>query len=179
MQSDSLEFFRALITSPSPSGKEAPVAELYRDWGRRYADELRSDVLGNVTSILNPAGERRIMLSGHMDEIGFIIHYIDHSGLLFFKPIGGHDSPVPIGQMVWVHGKERVAGAIGRKAIHLMEPDEIAKKPDFSDLWIDIGATSRDDAEKHGRPGPRHPAGEAEGRRVRRYPIREGVGRQP
>ena len=153
MQSSSLEFFRSLITAPSPSGKEAAVGELFRSYSREVADEVVTDVFGNVTAVLNPSGERRIMLSGHMDEIGFIIHHIDDSGLLFFKPIGGHDSPIPIGQMVWVHGRERLAGAIGRKAIHLMEPSENEKKPEFSDLWIDIGAASRKDAEEVVRKG--------------------------
>jgi endoglucanase len=89
----------------------------------------------------------KIMLAGHMDEIGFIIHYIDENGLLYFGTIGGHDSVIPVGQRVWVHGRECLTGVVGRKAIHLLDPAELKKKPDFTDLWIDIGATSRADAE--------------------------------
>jgi endoglucanase len=89
----------------------------------------------------------KIMLAGHMDEIGFIVHHISEEGLLHFSTIGGHDSVIPVGQMVWVHGKQRVAGAIGRKAIHLLNEDERKKKPAIQDLWIDIGATSRAEAE--------------------------------
>ena len=82
-----------------------------------------------------------------MDEIGLIIHYIDERGLLFFSTVGGHDSAIAVGQRVWVHGKERLPGVVGRKAIHLLEPAELAKKPKFSDLWIDTGASSRIQAE--------------------------------
>jgi endoglucanase len=90
----------------------------------------------------------RIMLAGHMDEIGFIIHYIDDAGLLYFKTIGGHDSAIPVGQKVWIHGTKQTPGVIGRKAIHLLDDDERKKKPDIKDLWIDIGAASRAEAEE-------------------------------
>jgi len=86
------------------------------------------------------------MLAGHMDEIGFIVHYIDEGGMLYFSTIGGHDSSIIVGQRVWVHGKERVAGVIGRKAIHLLDDDERKKKPDVKDMWIDIGASNREEA---------------------------------
>jgi putative aminopeptidase FrvX len=86
------------------------------------------------------------MLAGHMDEIGFIIHHIDEGGLLYFSPIGGHDAVVPIGQRLWVHGRERIPGVVGRKAVHLMSPGELSKKPEMGDLWIDIGASSRSEA---------------------------------
>ena len=83
-----------------------------------------------------------------MDEIGFIVHYIDESGFVYFKGIGGHDSVIPVGQRVWIHGKKRVPGIIGRKAIHLLEEDERKKKPEIKDLWIDVGAVDRKEVEK-------------------------------
>jgi endoglucanase len=147
MRPDSLTFLRSIISAPSPSGYEQPVAQLYRQYTGGFADTVTTDVHGNVAAVLNPDAPMRIMLAGHMDEIGFVIHYISDEGLLHFSPIGGHDSVVPIGQTVWVHGRERVPGVIGRKAIHLLEPDELKKKPDMKELWIDIGATSRAEAE--------------------------------
>jgi putative aminopeptidase FrvX len=147
MREQSFEFLSALVNAPSPSGFEHQVAKLYRDHSARYADRVTTDVHGNVTAVLNPDAPTRIMLAGHMDEIGFIIHHISAEGLLHFSAIGGHDSVIPIGQMVWVHGRQRVAGAIGRKAIHLLSPDELQKKPELKDLWIDIGASSRAEAE--------------------------------
>jgi putative aminopeptidase FrvX len=147
MQSSSLEFLTSLVTAPSPSGYEQPVARLYRDYTTPFADHAATDVAGNVMVALNPDAPMKIMLAGHMDEIGFIIHYISEEGLLHFSTIGGHDSVIPVGQTVWVHGQQRVAGAIGRKAIHLLGPDESQGKPKISELWIDIGASSRAEAE--------------------------------
>jgi endoglucanase len=146
MQDQSIEFLKSLIGAPSPSGFEQPVAQLFRDYARRYADQVTTDVHGNVAAAMNPNARMKIMLAGHMDEIGFIVHHINEEGLLFFSPIGGHDSVIPVGQMVWVHGRQRVAGVIGRKAIHLLNADERKEKPEIRDLWIDIGATSRAEA---------------------------------
>ena len=131
MRSDSLTFLRSIVGAPSPSGYEQPVAELYRQYTGGFADTVTTDAHGNVAAVLNPDAPMRIMLAGHMDEIGFVIHYISDEGLLHFSAIGGHDSVVPIGQTVWVHGRERVPGVIGRKAIHLLEPDELKKKPEM------------------------------------------------
>lgn len=143
MRSESLSFFQSIVNVPSPSGYEERAAELYRGYTRTFADEVKTDVHGNVAAILNPDASMKIMLAGHMDEIGFLVHYISDDGLLYFLPIGGHDSVVPIGQRVWVHGKQRVPGVIGRKAIHLLKEDERKKKPEIDDLWIDIGASTR------------------------------------
>jgi endoglucanase len=147
MQPSSLEFLTSLVAAPSPSGYEQPVARLYRDYTTPFADQVTTDVAGNVMAALNPDAPMKVMLAGHMDEIGFIIHHIGDDGLLYFSAIGGHDSTTPLGQRVWVHGKERVAGVVGRKAIHLLDPDELKKKPKMQDLWIDIGASSREEAE--------------------------------
>jgi endoglucanase len=146
MRDQSVQFLRALVGAPSPSGYEQPVAQLYRDYVGRFAERVTTDQHGNVTAVINPAAPMKIMLAAHMDEIGFVVHHIGDDGLLFFSTIGGHDSVIPVGQMVWVHGTKRVAGVIGRKAIHLLSDEERKKKPDIRDLWIDIGATSRAEA---------------------------------
>lgn len=148
MRAESLEFFKDIVNTPSPSGYEERAAEVYRQYCNDFADKIHTDVHGNVWAILNPDAEHKIMLAGHMDEIGFIVHYIDEQGMLYFSTIGGHDSAIIVGQRVWVHGKERVAGVIGRKAIHLLEDDERKKKPEVKDYWIDIGATTRAEAEE-------------------------------
>ncbi len=143
MRPESLEFLKAIVNVPSPSGYEEKAAAIYRAYTGPIADKVVTDVHGNVAAILNPDAEMKIMLAGHMDEIGFIIHYISDEGLLYFSGIGGHDSVIPVGQRVWVHGKEPVPGVIGRKAVHLLEEDERKKKPELKDLWIDLGATTR------------------------------------
>jgi putative aminopeptidase FrvX len=145
MRPESLDFLKAIVNVPSPSGYEERAAEIYREYTGKFADKVWTDVHGNAYAALNPDAEMKVMLAGHMDEIGFIIHYISDEGLLYFSGIGGHDSVIPVGQRVWVHGKSQVPGIIGRKAIHLLEEDERKKKPEIKDLWVDIGATSRDE----------------------------------
>jgi endoglucanase len=148
MQSDPLQFLKHLVEAASPSGYEDSVATIYSEYVSSFADNVSRDVTGNVIAVLNPHAKMKIMLAGHMDEIGLIIHYIDDKGLLFFSTVGGHDSVVPVGQRVWVHGRERLPGVVGRKAIHLLDATELAKKPEFRELWIDVGASSRSEAEK-------------------------------
>lgn len=77
MRPESLTFLKQLVEAPSPSGYESPAADVYRDYMSRFADEVSTDVSGNVIAILNPEAKTKIMLAGHMDEIAFIIHYID------------------------------------------------------------------------------------------------------
>src|SRR5215217_3358646 len=91
MRAESLEFLKALVSAPSPSGYELPAARVYREHTHRIADRVMTDVHGNVIAVLNPDAPMKIMLAGHMDEIGFIIHHISDEGLLYFKGIGGHD----------------------------------------------------------------------------------------
>lgn len=150
MRPKSLDFLKAIVNVPSPSGYEERAAEVYRKYTKPFAHEVKTDVHGNVAAILNPKAKMRIMLAGHMDEIGFIIHFISDDGLLYFSGIGGHDSVIPVGQRVWIHGTGRVPGIIGRKAVHLLEEDERKKKPELKDLWIDIGATSKKEVEDAG-----------------------------
>ncbi len=149
MRAESLDFLKAIVNVPSPSGFEERAAVIFREY-TAFADRHHTDVHGNTAAILNPDAEQKIMLAGHMDEIGFIIHYISDDGLIYFSGIGGHDSVIPVGQRVWIHGKDRVPGVIGRKAIHLLQDDERKKKPEIKDLWIDIGAANKAEVEGAG-----------------------------
>jgi putative aminopeptidase FrvX len=153
MRLESLAFLKQIVDSPSPSGYEQPAARVFRAYVEPLADSVTTDVHGNVAAVLNPGAAMRIMLAGHMDELGFIIHHIDDQGQLHFRTIGGHDSAVAIGQRVWIYGKQRIAGVIGRTAIHLQDDAERKKKPEIKDMWIDIGATSRAEAEAAVRLG--------------------------
>lgn len=148
MRPESLQFLKDLINAPSPSGFEEPAADVYREYTKPFADKVQTDVHGSVWAVLNPDAKARVMLAGHMDEIGFIVHYINDNGFLYFSGVGGHDQVVPVGQRVWVHGKKRVPGVIGRKPIHLIESSERDKAPKLHEMWIDIGAASRAEAEE-------------------------------
>ncbi len=144
MRKESLAFFTDIVNTPSPSGYEMKAAEVYRKYTAQFADEIRTDVMGNVWAMVNPKAKRQIMLAGHMDEIGFTVHYVSDSGLLYFRTIGGHDSSIPVGQRVWVHTRKgRVPGVIGRKAIHLLTAKEREVKPEITEMWIDIGVSTK------------------------------------
>jgi len=84
-----------------------------------------------------------------MDEVGFMVKYIDENGFIYFNQIGGVDPVVATAQRVWIHGKKgKVLGVIGRKAIHLTSAEERGKALKLTDLWIDIGAKDKKAAEK-------------------------------
>jgi endoglucanase len=147
MERSALEFLKKLIETPSPSGFEQPAQKLVRDRLKDAADELRTDVHGNVIAVKNPDAPLRVMLAGHCDEIGLMITHIDDKGYLFFAAIGGIDPAVLAGQRVEIHdARGRVDGVIGRKAVHLMEAEERGKPSKIKEYWIDIGAKDRKDA---------------------------------
>jgi endoglucanase len=148
MQDASLTFLKNLLETPSPSGFERPVQDVVRAWARPYADDLRTDRHGNVIAVRNPAGQPRIMLAGHCDQIALMVQHIDDNGFLYVQPIGGWDMQVLIGQNLTVWGREGpVAGVVSRRAPHLMNNDERNKVPQFTDVWVDIGARDRKEAE--------------------------------
>jgi tetrahedral aminopeptidase len=149
MDSNSKNFLRQLVETPSPSGYEHDVQKLVRERIRPWCDTVRTDVMGNVFGIRNPEGKPRVMLAGHCDQIGFIVQYITDEGFLHLEPIGGVDPVVATAQRVSIMtGNGLVPGVIGRKAIHLMDEEDRKKVPKIHDLYIDIGATSKEDANK-------------------------------
>jgi len=147
MISDSaLVFLERLLETPSPSGFEGPNSENFREYVASFADSVTTDAMGNVIAAINPEGSPRVMLAGHIDEIGFLVSYISDEGYLYIRPIGGHDNAVIIGQRVTVHTSQGdVQGVIGKKPIHLLTPDEKGKAVELYDLWVDIGVTSGKD----------------------------------
>ena len=149
MRKESLTFLEELVNAPSPSGFEQPAQKIVRDYLAPYADEVRTDVMGNVIAVLNPEGRPRIMLAGHCDEIGFMVRYISDGGFIHFSPIGGVDPHLVPGQKVHIHTRKGpVLGVVGKKAIHLMQPEERKKVLEFHQQWIDIGAKDRKEAER-------------------------------
>jgi endoglucanase len=148
MQDVSLSFLKNLLQAPSPSGYEGPVQEVVRTWARSYADEVRTDRHGNVHAVLHPGGQPRIMLAGHCDQIGLMVQHIDEHGFLYVQPIGGWDMQVLLGQDLTVWTRQGpVTGVVSRKAPHLLTNEERNKVPQFTDVWVDIGARDRKEAE--------------------------------
>lgn len=115
---------------------------------------VTTDVSGNSAATLNAGATPRIMLAGHIDEIGLMVVHIDDDGFLYFQPIGGWDSQVLVGQRVVIASREGpVNGVIGKTAIHLLKTEDREKVSKVGDLWIDIGARNRKEAEARVRIG--------------------------
>ncbi len=149
MNDESFEKLKRIVDTPGPSGYEQAVQKVFREQISPYADEVHTDILGSVIATKNPKGNPRVMLAGHADEIGFIVRYINDDGTLYFGQIGGHDAVVTVGQRVNVHTENgAILGVLGRKAIHLLEQSERDKVPKTDDLWIDIGAENKKQAEE-------------------------------
>lgn len=149
MNKASLKFLKDLIEAPGPSGFEQPVAEVWRNYVKPLANSIEADTHGNSIACLNPDKKPRVMLAAHCDELGLLIHYINDSGYLYFKNIGGHDRQLIPGRRVKILAKNGpVLGVTGKKAIHLLTPDERKRVPELENIWIDIGVSSKDDALK-------------------------------
>ncbi len=154
MDKRSLEFLKTLLNIPGPSGFEAEVARTWRREAEGFADRVWADVSGNSLALLNPGGEPRVMLAGHIDEIGLMITHVDNEGFLYFSTIGGWDAEILVGQRVRILSKRGpVHGVIGKKAIHLQNREDREKPSKIRDLWIDIGARKGEEAKKRVRVG--------------------------
>jgi endoglucanase len=154
VESNSLDFLKKLLATPSPSGYESPLQGIVRDYVGPFADEVRTDLHGNVIAVRNPAAPLRLMLAGHCDQIGMIVQHVDDEGFLYIQPIGGWDAQVLVGQRMHVWTDQGpVLGVVGRKPIHLLTEEERKQVPKIKELWLDIGAASKDEAAKLVRIG--------------------------
>jgi putative aminopeptidase FrvX len=146
MRKASYEFLKKLLSTPGPSGNEGAAAKVWREEAGKFA-EVRGDRMGNSFATLNAGGSPKVMLSGHIDEIGLMITHIDDQGFLRFTGVGGWDPQVLVGQRVRIRTRDgEVPGVIGKKAIHLMASEERKKVSEIKSLWVDIGAKDGDEA---------------------------------
>ena len=149
MEPQSKDFLKNLLTTPSVTGFEEPIQKLVRDYTAPIADSIKTDIHGNVIAARNPDAPLRVMLAGHGDQIGLIVNYIDKEGYIYVLTVGGWDIQNLVGVRVkiWT-ANGPVDGVIGKKPIHLMDDDDRKKVPKIKDLWIDIGAKDKEEAEK-------------------------------
>lgn len=133
-----LELLRELCETPGPPGREGPVREVVRRELSPLCDEVTEDPLGTLVG--RKAGDGpRLMLSAHMDEIGFMVNQVTDQGFLRMIPLGGFDPKTLSAQRVVVHGREDLVGVLGCKPIHLMSAEERRKPPKLEDFYIDVG----------------------------------------
>jgi putative aminopeptidase FrvX len=152
------ELLLELLAARGPSGYEnAPAAV----WSKAAADfaEASTDVVGTPLALVAPkhgfeSSARRLLVMGHIDEIGLIVTHIDDSGYLWFRAVGGWDAQILVGQRLVIDTREGpVSGVVGKKPIHLLRDEESKKVPEIRDLHIDIGARDGEDARGRVRIG--------------------------
>jgi putative aminopeptidase FrvX len=155
MREPSLNFLRTLVNTPSPTGHEVRGQRVWLDYVKAFAEETFSDAYGNCVAVLNKGGSPRIMLAAHADEIALAVNYINDKGFIYVKKMGGVNAAITKAQRVTIHSRQGpVKGVVGNVAPHLSRGDDNKEKlPKISDLFIDIGVSSRAAAEKLVRIG--------------------------
>jgi putative aminopeptidase FrvX len=134
-----------LLAARGPSGYETAPARVWREAAGKFA-QVSTDIVGTPLALVEPAhgyehAPRRLLLMGHIDEIGLIVTHIDDDGYLWFREVGGWDAQILVGQRVVLDtSKGPVIGVVGKKPIHLLRDEERKKVAEIRDLHIDIGA---------------------------------------
>lgn len=156
MSEESLRFLETLVNTPTPSGFETRGQKLWLDYTKQFADTVDSDAYGNATATFHQGGSPRVMVIGHGDEVGLMVSYISPEGYLYFRSIGGVFPGILKAQRVTIHtANGPLLGVIGAVPPHLMDKtgDSADKTPKIYELFIDIGAQNKEDAQKMVRIG--------------------------
>jgi putative aminopeptidase FrvX len=140
-----------LLAARGPSGYETDPAGVWLKSAGEFAT-ASSDVMGTPLALVAPRhgfeqDPRRLLVMGHIDEIGLIVTHIDDDGYLWFSPVGGWDAQILVGQRVVLSTRDGVVrGVVGKKPIHLLRDEERKKVAEIRELHIDVGASSGDEA---------------------------------
>jgi endoglucanase len=140
------KFMEDLLNVASPSGFEEGAVKIWKEYLKDLI--IKEDTYGNCIALTNDENLETIMLCSHIDEVGFMVSYINDDGYIYVSTIGGVDPAIVSGQRVYIYGKNGpIPGVFGRLAIHMLNRNE-EEMPEISDLYIDIGASSKEEAEK-------------------------------
>ena len=140
-----IQFLERLLDAAGPSGFEERVAQVWRDEAAAFST-VWSDVVGNSFAAVGRERRPLVLMAGHVDEIGVQVTHLDEKGLVYFGTVGGWDPQVLVGQRIRLMTRSGdLVGVVGRKAIHLIDPKDRDKVAKVKELWVDVGATSRDE----------------------------------
>lgn len=148
MNEETLQLFKTLTELPGAPGFEHEVRKFVRKEIAKYTDEMIQDRLGSIFGVLrgNETGPK-VMVAGHMDEVGFMVTNITDKGLIRFQTLGGWWSQVLLAQRVQIiTDNGPVIGVIGSTPPHLLEESQRKKPMDIKEMYIDIGADNKEDA---------------------------------
>lgn len=156
MNSETLNLFKTLTELPGAPGNEHAVRKFMRQELEKYSDDVIQDNLGSIFGVKKgPENSPRVMVAGHMDEVGFMVTQITDNGMIRFQPLGGWWNQVMLATRVDIIAGERtIPGVIGSIPPHLLSEENRKKPMEIKNMLIDIGADDREDALSFGvRPG--------------------------
>lgn len=133
-----------ICETPGAPGYEQRIREVVIREITPLVDEFSIDNMGNVIAIKKGKKRKKVMITAHMDEIGFIVKHVDQNGFLRFLPLGGFDPKTLTAQRVIVHGKKDIIGVMGCKPVHLMSKEERGKNLELKDFYIDTGLSKKE-----------------------------------
>jgi endoglucanase len=140
-------FLKDLLIAKSPTGHEFAAQAVIDEYVEKSADTYTKDSIGNRIATLKGNGGPTLMFAGHIDEIGLIVSHVDDKGYLYFEFLGGHDQIIPSGRRLHILTRNGpVLGITGKRAVHLLSPEDRKRVPERHDMWIDIGVNNRADA---------------------------------
>ncbi|MHA1860329.1 MAG: M42 family metallopeptidase [Candidatus Asgardarchaeia archaeon] len=144
------KFLEELTMCIGPSGHEDDVRKILEGRWKAYADEVKVDRMGNLIAVKKGSGPK-VMVAAHMDEIGMLVKYVDENGFVYFSCAGGFYDPSLVNRGVLIKTEKGVVGGIiGAKPPHLLTPKEAEQAPKKKDMFIDVGAKSREEASELG-----------------------------
>ncbi|MCX7877139.1 MAG: M42 family peptidase, partial [Ignavibacteria bacterium] len=143
-------FLKSLVNTPAPSGYEDPVQEIWKKEVSSFCKDIRRDIHGSLTAVINAGKDKSLMIVGHSDEVGLIVNYINDDGFIYVRPIGGIDHNILPSQRARILTKTGYVDAIiARTSLHLLNKEKLKKKNELHEIWLDIGAKNKKDAEKY------------------------------
>lgn len=134
-----IDLLTELCETPGTSGREERIRAVVRRELAPVCDEIAVDPLGNLIARRPGHGGPTIMLSAHLDEIGFMVTHVEDGGFVRIHPLGGFDPKTLTAQRVLVHGREDLLGVLGSKPVHLMTDEEKRRAPKLEDYYVDLG----------------------------------------
>ncbi len=134
-----IDLLTELCETPGTSGREERIRAVVRRELAPVCEEISVDPLGNLIARRRGRGGPRVMLSAHLDEIGFMVTHVEDGGFVRILPLGGFDPKTLTAQRVLVHGREDLLGVLGSKPVHLMTDEEKRRAPKLEDYYVDVG----------------------------------------
>jgi putative aminopeptidase FrvX len=146
----SLTFLENYINNASPTGFESPGQQMWLDYIRPYIDSHIIDTYGSVVGVINPEAKYKVVVEAHADEIAWFVHYITSDGFIYLRRNGGSDHMIAPSKRVNIHTpKGIVKGVFGWPAIHTRTAEK-EETPSMKNIFLEVGATSKDEVEKMG-----------------------------